>query len=130
MAIWPDRSADDADHELKISVLFFFFQAEDGIRDLTVTGVQTCALPIWPGKVFLKIISKMFVDLGLTTTRLHEFSSERSRIVSEAAGPHRDEFTDTATQIGKAAGWGKGEILGGAVSFKKKKKKIDLRQSQ
>src|SRR6266478_7071219 len=29
--------------------LFFFFQAEDGIRDLTVTGVQTCALPISPG---------------------------------------------------------------------------------
>src|SRR5205085_5798509 len=27
---------------------FFFFQAEDGIRDLTVTGVQTCALPICP----------------------------------------------------------------------------------
>src|SRR5207248_5391624 len=25
---------------------FFFFQAEDGIRDRTVTGVQTCALPI------------------------------------------------------------------------------------
>src|SRR2546430_3971379 len=29
-----------------ISDIFFFFQAEDGIRDLTVTGVQTCALPI------------------------------------------------------------------------------------
>src|SRR3989440_8408010 len=28
-------------------LLFFFFQAEDGIRDLIVTGVQTCALPIW-----------------------------------------------------------------------------------
>src|SRR2546430_7347972 len=28
-------------------VCIFFFQAEDGIRDLTVTGVQTCALPIW-----------------------------------------------------------------------------------
>src|SRR5690349_24923291 len=28
-------------------LLFFFFQAEDGIRDLYVTGVQTCALPIW-----------------------------------------------------------------------------------
>src|SRR5207245_10369853 len=26
--------------------MFFFFQAEDGIRDATVTGVQTCALPI------------------------------------------------------------------------------------
>src|SRR5256885_7290969 len=38
-------------------ILFFFFQAEDGIRDYKVTGVQTCALPIcsccwraaWPG---------------------------------------------------------------------------------
>src|SRR5207245_4077989 len=29
-----------------ILVFFFFFQAEDGIRDATVTGVQTCALPI------------------------------------------------------------------------------------
>ena len=28
------------------SVFFFFFQAEDGIRDYKVTGVQTCALPI------------------------------------------------------------------------------------
>src|SRR5690349_23105758 len=30
-------------------VFFFFFQAEDGIRDLYVTGVQTCALPISTG---------------------------------------------------------------------------------
>src|SRR5438046_4573305 len=29
-----------------MSILFFFFQAEDGIRDWSVTGVQTCALPI------------------------------------------------------------------------------------
>src|ERR1022692_2612228 len=28
----------------------FFFQAEDGIRDYKVTGVQTCALPIWSGR--------------------------------------------------------------------------------
>ena len=27
-------------------IIFFFFQAEDGIRDWSVTGVQTCALPI------------------------------------------------------------------------------------
>src|SRR5207248_3912904 len=36
-------------HVLRITILllfFFFFQAEDGIRDRTVTGVQTCALPI------------------------------------------------------------------------------------
>src|SRR5258707_15889173 len=29
-----------------LTVFFFFFQAEDGIRDIGVTGVQTCALPI------------------------------------------------------------------------------------
>src|SRR3989475_5950087 len=34
---------------LFLFVFFFFFQAEDGIRDLTVTGVQTCALPICRG---------------------------------------------------------------------------------
>src|SRR5256885_4172806 len=31
----------------RLVVCFFFFQAEDGIRDYRVTGVQTCALPIW-----------------------------------------------------------------------------------
>src|SRR5258707_4208319 len=31
-----------------LCVVFFFFQAEDGIRDIGVTGVQTCALPICP----------------------------------------------------------------------------------
>src|SRR5690348_18044627 len=30
-------------------IFVFFFQAEDGIRDGRVTGVKTCALPIWPG---------------------------------------------------------------------------------
>src|SRR5690349_24167915 len=32
---------------------FFFFQAEDGIRDLYVTGVQTCALPIFAAAALL-----------------------------------------------------------------------------
>src|SRR2546425_5084656 len=32
-------------------IIFFFFQAEDGIRDKLVTGVQTCALPICEGAV-------------------------------------------------------------------------------
>src|SRR3712207_6871680 len=33
-----------------VFVFFFFFQAEDGIRDIGVTGVQTCALPISAGR--------------------------------------------------------------------------------
>src|SRR5699024_11885948 len=38
------------------SVLFFFFQAEDGIRDRNVTGVQTCALPILLPRPSCKIL--------------------------------------------------------------------------
>src|SRR5256885_2616352 len=34
--------------QLLMTIFFFFFQAEDGIRDYKVTGVQTCALPIYP----------------------------------------------------------------------------------
>src|SRR2546427_9497734 len=39
---------------LVLIFFFFFFQAEDGIRDLTVTGVQTCALPIFPCRPVLE----------------------------------------------------------------------------
>src|SRR5687768_17633271 len=38
-------------------IFFFFFQAEDGIRDVAVTGVQTCALPI--SVVFAKEFARM-----------------------------------------------------------------------
>src|SRR5258708_33288119 len=38
------------------SLLFFFFQAEDGIRDDLVTGVQTCALPICNKHAFLLVL--------------------------------------------------------------------------
>src|SRR3989475_1622103 len=40
-------------------VLSFFFQAEDGIRDLTVTGVQTCALPIWSADPLLSQVERL-----------------------------------------------------------------------
>src|SRR2546427_11545201 len=43
--------------------LFFFFQAEDGIRDLTVTGVQTCALPIY----FARVVKGIYGLIGDTT---------------------------------------------------------------
>src|SRR5256886_16495767 len=40
------RVSRSASRAKRYSLCVFFFQAEDGIRDLTVTGVQTCALPI------------------------------------------------------------------------------------
>src|SRR3989440_7998435 len=47
--------------------VFFFFQAEDGIRDLIVTGVQTCALPIW-----LRECLDELYDISVSRTRLEK----------------------------------------------------------
>src|SRR5256886_6954133 len=71
---------------LTVASVFFFFQAEDGIRDLTVTGVQTCALPILGGsgitsvltpgmtkltlRVGMENVNALLDSLGLTHTRL------------------------------------------------------------
>src|SRR2546429_7062387 len=41
------RCYDSIAHASLYMYFFFFFQAEDGIRDVAVTGVQTCALPIF-----------------------------------------------------------------------------------
>src|SRR5690606_40819706 len=46
---------------------FFFFQAEDGIRDFHVTGVQTCALPILA--CCLNCSTPSFMEMELTTHR-------------------------------------------------------------
>src|SRR3989449_1480986 len=51
------------------SCFFFFFQAEDGIRDVAVTGVQTCALPILGGLDLLREVIARLVD----GSRLEEF---------------------------------------------------------
>src|SRR2546429_6588146 len=47
--------------------MYFFFQAEDGIRDVAVTGVQTCALPIW---VREELETRIFVSRFSETTTL------------------------------------------------------------
>src|SRR3989440_5057672 len=49
-------------------MIFFFFQAEDGIRDLIVTGVQTCALPISgvkPGAATADLIEDVLTRITL-----------------------------------------------------------------
>src|SRR5204862_5319232 len=72
----------------------FFFQAEDGIRDLYVTGVQTCALPIWP------VLPRR---------------GARALVGEVPAG------ADRAGQIGRASCRERVEIAGGGVLVKKKK---------
>src|SRR5256885_5318436 len=74
-----------------LSWFFFFFQAEDGIRDYKVTGVQTCALPIyheidhrerrrWPGRSFVD-------ERGLLVQALQRQADTGNRFVREPA-PH------------------------------------------
>src|SRR2546422_4187709 len=56
---------------MDVMFFFFFFQAEDGIRDVAVTGVQTCALPISFGNRFTPPASFTALDttfLGVDTT--------------------------------------------------------------
>src|SRR2546427_10773177 len=86
--------------------MFFFFQAEDGIRDLTVTGVQTCALPI------SSLPGARIERLDRDTTR------GRGSVEEILTRVERREI-----EIGRASCRGRGEISVGAVSLKKKKKK-------
>src|SRR5256886_5780381 len=66
---------------LVTNLCFFFFQAEDGIRDLTVTGVQTCALPISEALVRM---GKVVISVDLNPL---------SRTSQRATIPIADELT-------------------------------------
>src|SRR5215470_2263716 len=73
---------------------FFFLQAEDGIRDATVTGVQTCALPISAGcfLVFIPAVGEFVIPdllggsdtLMIGKTLWNEFFNNRDWPVSSA----------------------------------------------
>src|SRR5256886_14799413 len=85
-------------------VLFFFFQAEDGIRDLTVTGVQTCALPICFLACFvpeemesrtLNFVQELLVRSFVgRACRLHE-GPRRSFLTTSQRCERRGEQTDS-----------------------------------
>src|SRR5260221_9024244 len=82
---------------------FFFFQAEDGIRDHCVTGVQTCALPILEGSVEMACRGVMGGDLlgdrsfdraswhGMGTTRVKTAAGGRMERARDFAGNRRSE---------------------------------------
>src|SRR5437588_11651128 len=67
--------------DILFSSLFFFFQAEDGIRDHCVTGVQTCALPI--------SARPLFAAAGIARAVRFKSSSSTSRNFSPTAPPAR-----------------------------------------
>src|SRR5688572_31078624 len=66
---------------------FFFFQAEDGIRDLTVTGVQTCALPIFA----TAILTLNFYSLTTRPALGAEYARSSGKVLHVTAdGPARE----------------------------------------
>src|SRR4051794_41891114 len=101
------------------SVCFFFFQAEDGIRDGRVTGVQTCALPI-----SRPVVPAAPPPARAGTTGRGARRGAR-RAGAHARGTHADPHAAAAgfpLQIGRASCRERVEISGGGVSLKKKKK--------
>src|SRR5436309_9465848 len=73
--------------DMMAHLFFFFFQAEDGIRDFHVTGVQTCALPI---------------SSGTSTTRAASRSpSSRMRPPSQGGTQSSDSSRSEERRVGK-----------------------------
>src|SRR5690606_39860079 len=92
-------------------VFFFFFQAEDGIRDFHVTGVQTCALPILTEDVkkFLRYnANKALMNLGYEALFPKEDTDVNPAILA-ALSPNADENHDFFS------GSGSSYVIGKAV---------------
>src|SRR2546430_10275973 len=96
----------------------FFFQAEDGIRDLTVTGVQTCALPILAGQAragarALQLFDSWVGCLSPADYATYVFPhSQRALELAGASGVPVIHFgTDTATLLVDFARAG-GDVIG------------------
>src|SRR5699024_10002304 len=75
--------------------VFLFFQAEDGIRDRNVTGVQTCALPISEASEPSVQVSSLARELGLSNSTTHRML----RILTEE-GWIRQSCTDQSYGLG------------------------------
>src|SRR5256885_17081811 len=100
--------------------VFFFFQAEDGIRDYKVTGVQTCALPIFVSAV----AEQRVVAAGAFEAVVAAVAGDDVVVGVAAAEERLAAFLQEQglDEIGRASCRGKGEILVVAGSFKKKKR--------
>src|SRR3712207_9343383 len=97
--------------------LFFFFQAEDGIRDIGVTGVRTCALPISYCKADPIAPTRTLFLSSLKNVEIPISASERPETAF-----HRRPAAPGQGQIGRASCRGKSVDLGGRRIIKKKKK--------
>src|SRR5438067_10343539 len=83
--------------------MYFFFQAEDGIRDRNVTGVQTCALPIL--RIWVK--PDQLTKLGMTVTDLTNAVQQQSAVnpagqIGAEPAPKGQQFTYAVRAAGRS----------------------------
>src|SRR5699024_11774848 len=86
----------------------FFFQGEDGIRDRNVTGVQTCALPIYLGGVFTAGCIALSLNAGAYMAEIvrggieavdkGQMEAARSLEIGRASCRERGQIADIATR--------------------------------
>src|SRR5207237_4419124 len=91
-----------------MSWVFFFFQAEDGIRDSSVTGVQTCALPICQCVQDRAEVNFVSWESGLVTKLTSARSWTHWRV---------PEQRSRSAEIGRASCRARVEIWGVGVAF-------------
>src|SRR5690606_38430149 len=91
---------------------FFFFQAEDGIRDFHVTGVQTCALPISVGDEggFAPDMASNAEALETLTRAIEAAGYRPGEQISLALDVAASEFYDKSKKIYRLAGEGGREL--------------------
>src|SRR3712207_6910264 len=80
-------------------LVFFFFQAEDGIRDIGVTGVQTCALPILVILVSHERSGIARWLMGSGAEQLVRIDEAPVVLVPASGTAYDDQVTDTTTAI-------------------------------
>src|SRR5690606_40890925 len=80
--------------------LFFFFQAEDGIRDFHVTGVQTCALPIY-GSVASRAGSGCIIGLAPHPADRTMVGLQNSRSLRVMENPSQENGRSEERRVGK-----------------------------
>src|SRR5690349_23430804 len=111
-------------------LFFFFFQAEDGIRDLYVTGVQTCALPISvaSGCSLADPLAKRRQAIDDGKQRIAEIDARLGQIADDRKTLEGQADSAEKTEIGRASCRERVEIGEVGESIKKKSRNIEREQ--
>src|SRR5690606_40502817 len=111
------------------SPALLFFQAEDGIRDFHVTGVQTCALPI-----YLPPLGPVYVETGFMANRVASRTASAEDMMLQHETPlvlwSNKRGAERGTEIGRASCRERGKIQGANQDAQPKHTPVSIQQRQ